>query len=279
MNSFRLQNESSLDNIEENNLIKDEMKNNKKSDLENGDKFAINSYISRRFVNKPQDLYYDINQIKTFANVKSVIFNKEETSVSQIENLLNDEILFCKILLDMKKISLVINEILKRTPLSILNEYFQNFHNGEYLLKSSSNILSEEIVLINSEISNSILNLSCYSVADIVKSNLFYEFLNEFIVANNKSIYRKSTPIPDINKNNLVLHNYPIFPMIIPFIVENIEENSNDKKIDIYQKANFYKCSTNAIRTQKSFENFLFLKSILKYQDKNINIYEYNNLI
>lgn len=201
------------------------------------------------------------------------MFNNKQITVSQIESLLNDEILFCKILLNMKKISLVINEIIKRVPLKDLTDYYYNFYKSDYNL--SSEIL-EIIKNLNSDISGTVLNLSSYSTLSIARSDLFYQFLKDFINASAKAS-KKEIPITDVSKNDLVLYNYPIFPLIVPYIVQKTDGDDTKSKVEVYQKAKFYMGSLSPIRTQKSHEDYLFLKALLRNQDKNINIYEYNS--
>lgn len=273
MNVFKSKNDS--ESVEEPNYINEDNSSNKKDVNDQTGKLSV-SNIKNKKQSNPHDLYFEVSQIKTFANVKSVMFNNNNVSESQIENLLNDEILFCKILLDMKKISLVINETLKRIPLKTLTDLYNNFYNPEFLLTSQINV---EFKKINSEISDSVLNLSYYTTTDIAKSTIFYTFLKEFIDASNRSLNKKNIPVTDVDKNDLVLYNYPIFPMIVPYIVQKPQAHENSPKIDVYQKSQFYRCSSNVIRTQKSYEEFLFLKALLRNQEKNINIYEYNNMI
>jgi len=274
MNLFKKVNEN--DNGEKTNYSNDENSSSKKDNfVDDAGKFSGYQNKNKK-QSHPNDLYYELSQIKTFANVKSVMFNNNNLTKSQIENLLNDEILFCKILLDLKKISLINNEILKRIPLKILTDYYNNFFNHEFILSSQ---ITEELKKINSEISESVMNLSCYSTLDIAKSNIFYCFLKEFIDASNNFSNKKNIPITDVDKNDLVLYNYPIFPIILPYIVQKTQGYESVYKIDVYQKSQFYKCSLNTIRTQKSHEDYLFLKALLRNQDKNINIYEYNNMI
>jgi len=268
--------EKDSENIEEPNYFNEENSSAIRDSNDQKGNISVNSFIKNKKQGNLQDLYFEVSQIKTFANVKSVMFNNNNVSESQIENLLNDEILFCKVLLDMKKISHVINEILKRIPVKNLTDYYNNYYNLEFHSKTQ---ITEELNKINSDISDSLINLSCYSTFDIAKSTIFYTYLREFILANNKSLNKKNIPVTDVDKNDLVLHNYPIFPMIVPYIVRKTQVNENSPKIDVYQKSQFYTCSSNTIRTQKSYEDFLFLKALLRNQDQNINIYEYNNMI
>jgi len=265
-----------IDNEEEFNFYNDENIKNNRIPSEEKNKYITNASTKNKKPTSPQDLYYDVNQIKTFSNIKSMIVNSDTIQDYQIEGLLNDEILFLKIFLDLKKISFLINEITKRVSIKELNSYFESFNNHDFLFSSP---IYDEIKKINTEISETALNLSIYSSFDIARSNIYYNFLKDFIDSNNKSIHKKNLPITNQDKEDLVLINYPIFPMIIPFIIQKIDPKTQDRKIDVYQKANFYKCSSNPIRSQKSYDNLLFLKSILRNQEKNINIYEYNNLI
>ncbi len=278
MSLFKLQAEHLTENQEDLNLLnEDPIKN---TDLnpseENNNKMTISSSMKKTSKTTPRDLYYDINQIKTFANVKRTISNSKIITEPQIEKLLNDEILFCKIYLDIKKISFIINEIIKRVSIQDLNLYYESFYNSDSFF---SNAVYKELKNINEEINETSLSFSIYSSFDIARSNIFYNFLKDFIIANSKTIHKKNLPINNNEKEDLILLNYPIFPMIVPFMIHKADQKTNDKKIDIYQKANYYKCASNPIRTQNSYDKILFLKSIMRNQNKNINIYEYNSLI
>ena len=230
--------------------------------------------VFNKKINNPSDLYYDVEQIKTFSNVKKVVLSNNPITENQIENLLNDEILFFKILIDLKKITFIVDEIIKRLNIQHLYEIFDNFYNLAYL---KNNIIVEEINKINKEIFNDSMNLSTISVNDIMRSEVFYSYLKEFLECYKVSI-KKNQPISNINKGDVILKNYPVFPNIIPCIVQKNNKDSEDIRLDVYQKANFYKCSNDSIRTQISFEKFLTLKSTLKNQNRNINIFEFNEI-
>ena len=141
MNLFKSKKETNLfENNDEAELLPEETNNNrnnkaKKQDLEDSNKLTIKASLKGKKPSNPLELYYDVDQINTFANVKRVIFSNNKISESQIENLLNDEILFCKILMDLKKISFTIDEILKRISIKDLTEYYENFFNSDFLQK------------------------------------------------------------------------------------------------------------------------------------------------
>lgn len=229
-------------------------------------------------MNDNNDLYYDVDQIKTFENIKKIMFSTSEISETQLENLLNDEILFCKILIDLKKISFTIDEAIKRLSIKELNEYLENFYNPDYVAKSK---IPELVKTLDKQILETPMKLSIFTVSSILQSDLFYSFLKKFLIENMRTSKKKNMPIQNIDKNDIVLNNFPLFPILVPYIVrKNANENDvNNSKIDIYQNAEFYKSSNSVIRTQKCNEKILFLKSILRNQNKNINIYEYNNYI
>jgi hypothetical protein len=226
-------------------------------------------------------LYINTNQIKTFQNSKNILISNNILNEEKIENLLNDEILFCRILIDNNKISYTIDEIIKRVSIEDLEIYCENFYNDmEYYQNTEVFKIVKDL---NNENKDSLFNLSNLDFIQISRSQIFYDFLKEFIYYNNN---KENQPIFEIDSNDVILKNYPIFPFLIDFIIkknkkyiENDDKNynnnnNNSSRLNIYKNFEFYTFSNEKIMSGKNDYFFNYLKSISRNQNLDMEIFE-----
>ncbi len=137
--------------------------------------------------------------------------------VTDSDNPINHYVGVIKFYMDLKKISHTIDFVLMKNKPIILSQHCKN-------ICDSNKNNQQELVLPTEDLAftSSRRNLSNLTVQDIINSDVFIEFFNEYSSLNIDTSNLKKIKIP-----NKAISNYSVFPYVAELAFDQSENNSN----------------------------------------------------